>query len=550
MRFHLRSLAILACVIGAGFTSQAEVAVHPIPDPAKDSPYTVTVGGVSVPVEKAGAIQGAYYARFRTDGAAKAEITVKGGGIKAECKPQAADFAVAGNRLTFKVESQRRHIITATAGGKPLWPLIIIAESELQQAPHGKVFNVQDYLTDPAKVQTSEIQKALDACAKEGGTVVFAPGTYRTGTIRIGDGTTVYLAPGALIVGSDNPADYPVDEGRKEIGTHGPVCSFSRLIFFDHAKNSRLIGHGVIDGRGHILRNKHQRHVQLVDVTGCEYVQIENVVLRNSAEWTLHILASKDVTVDNLSIINDWGVENTDGIDPDGSTDVSIANYLAFCGDDAVAIKTTGNSGLLKPVMGVTVSDSVLMTKKTALKVGTETYADVSGVRFTNCKVVNSSRGCAVYARDGGKISDVVFEDIELDLREYEGENKGGEPVRLEVSPRHALGAIDGVTFENIVCRAPYSSVLQGNSKSSIKNVAFKNMRLELLNRTTRAAKVALFGLSHSSNVSFDGVSVNRSATNPELWGGLTWEKNCAGITQRGIIGLPQNAESARPGKQ
>lgn len=474
---------VVACGAGGTPACPAEVAVHPVPDPATDAPYTVTVEGIDVPVEKAGAVRGAYYARFRT-------------------------------------------------ASKHLWPLILIAETELQEPIPGREFDVRRYLDADAKLQTRGIQRALDECAREGGTVVFGPGTYRTGTLRIGSDTTVYLAPGALIVGSDDPADYPVDAGHKEVGTHGPECSFSRLLFFDRCRNSRLIGHGVIDGRGHVVRNKHRRHVQLVDVTGCEYVQIENVVLRNSAEWTLHILGSKDVTVDGVSIINDWDVENTDGIDPDGSVDVSISRCLAFCGDDAVAVKATGQAGFRRPVMGITVDDSILMTRKTALKVGTETYADISGVRFSGCHVVNSSRGCAIYTRDGGRVSDVTFQDIDLDLREYDGEDKSGEPVRLDVARRQGLAPIDGVTFQNITCRAPFRSLLQGHPDAEIRNVTFTDVTVALLPRKTRPGRQPLFMLTHCRDVTFDGCTADYAATDADLWSGLTVEKHCASIVK------------------
>lgn len=524
--------AAVAGGVAAGIACQADIAVHPVPDPAADAPYAVTVEGVSVPIEKAGALRGAYYARLRVTGRAAATITVRGGRIKAACKPAAANFRVADDALTMEIEGGRRHIITASAAGQQLWPLILIAETELQEPIPGREYDVRRALDPNAKVQTRSIQRVLDECAREGGTVVFGPGTYRTGTIRVGSDTTVYLAPGALIVGSDDPADYPVDEGRKEVGTHGPECSFSRLILFDCCKNSRLIGHGVIDGRGHVVRNKHRRHVQLVDVTGCEYVQIENVVLRNSAEWTLHILGSKDVTVDNVSIINDWDVENTDGIDPDGSVDVAISNCLAFCGDDAVAVKVTGQAGFRRPVMGVTVTDSVLMTRKTALKVGTETYADVSGVRFSGCQVVNSSRGCAVYTRDGGRVSDVTFQDIDLDLREYDGEDKSGEPFRLEVSRRNGLAPIDGVAFENITCRTPFRSLLQGHPDAWIRDVTFKSVAVTLLPRKTRPGRQPLFVLTHCRDVTFENCTADYAATDAGLWGSLTAEKHCVSISK------------------
>ena len=39
----------------------ANVVTYPVPDAVADSPYAVTVNDKSVPIEKAGAIRGAYY---------------------------------------------------------------------------------------------------------------------------------------------------------------------------------------------------------------------------------------------------------------------------------------------------------------------------------------------------------------------------------------------------------------------------------------------------------------------------------------------------------
>lgn len=507
----------------------AGVVTYPVPDAVADSPYAVAVDGRRVPIEKAGEGSGAYYARFQFTGTVRAMVAVKPeGNAEFTLKPERfRDDVVAGPRdISFDVFRGGPRVIMASVGGRDLWPLIVIAEEYDAAAPPSSgsaVYNVRDYGVTSEGIQTARIQRALDDCAaaKGGGTVYFGPGVYHTGAIRVGDNTTVYLAPGALIVGSTDPADYPVDEGRVEQGTHGPVCSFSRLIFFDRCVNSKLCGYGVIDGMGHIVRNKHGRHVQLVDVTGCRSVRIENVVLRNSAEWTLHILASDRVFVDNLKIINDWDVANTDGINPDSSRNVYITRYFGFCGDDAVAVKTTGNLGLLRPASNIKVRGSVVMTRKTAYKIGTETYADIYDVLFEDCEVINSSRGIGLWMRDGSTISGVTFRDMKLDLREIAGEGMSGEPVRVTISDRRGVGGIRNVLFERVVSHAPYSSLFHGHPDSPLTNFTLSDCSFALAQRKLKMDRRPVVDVKHAVSFALCGVEVTGSEDQRELWDGI-----------------------------
>lgn len=63
---------------------------------------------------------------------------------------------------------------------------------------------------DGIAVDTVAINAAVQDCHSRGcGTVVVDPGTYRTGTIRLLDNTTLKLEPGSRILGSENVDDYP-----------------------------------------------------------------------------------------------------------------------------------------------------------------------------------------------------------------------------------------------------------------------------------------------------------------------------------------------------
>jgi hypothetical protein len=63
---------------------------------------------------------------------------------------------------------------------------------------------------DGRVLNTQAIQAAVDACAaRGGGTVVVPPGEFVSGTIVLKSRTTLYSAPGAVLRGSGNLADYP-----------------------------------------------------------------------------------------------------------------------------------------------------------------------------------------------------------------------------------------------------------------------------------------------------------------------------------------------------
>jgi polygalacturonase len=428
-------------------------------------------------------------------------------------------------------------VITATVDGHDLWPLVIIAEEYDPSAPQsaGPVLDVADLGVTHDGVQTANIQRALDACAARpgGGVVYFGPGVYHTGTLYVGDNTTVYLAPGCLIQASEDPNDFPVDKGRKEQGSHGPVSSSSRVIMFDHCTNSKLSGYGVIDGMGHVIRNKHGRHVQLVDVTASRNVRIENVVLRNSAEWTVHILASDRVFIDNLKIINDYKVGNTDGIDPDGSTNVYITRYFGHCGDDALAIKTTGNSDLLQPARNINVRDCIVMTRKTAYKIGTETYADISDVLFQDCDAVNSSRGIGIWCRDGGVISDVTYRDMSFDLHEIEGESHSGEPIYVSVEKRNGIGKVVDVLFDRVVSRAPYRSLFEGMAQSKLTDFKLWGCRFYLKPREIKMGRQPVISIADADGFQFRFTYLQRPADDDQNWNGFIEAKDSENIVSR-----------------
>ncbi|HEY4722475.1 MAG TPA: glycosyl hydrolase family 28-related protein, partial [Anaerolineae bacterium] len=81
------------------------------------------------------------------------------------------------------------------------------------------LFNVRDYGAS-GNGQTLDMlaaQAAIDACARQGGGTGFFPaGQYVIGSIVLRSHITLHLDAGAVLLGSEDPADYPIVNSRWE----------------------------------------------------------------------------------------------------------------------------------------------------------------------------------------------------------------------------------------------------------------------------------------------------------------------------------------------
>ena len=122
---------------------------------------------------------------------------------------------------------------------------------------------------------------------------------------------------------SSDPADYPIDSGRHETAGDaslppdvrylGRTMTFSRLLLVDGADDVRITGRGTIDGDGTFLRTRLGAAPNLLRIRGSRNVTVEDVLFRDAAAWSLHVLASQDVALRNVKLINDRTTLNTDG---------------------------------------------------------------------------------------------------------------------------------------------------------------------------------------------------------------------------------------------
>ncbi|MCI0478077.1 MAG: glycoside hydrolase family 28 protein [Anaerolineales bacterium] len=324
---------------------------------------------------------------------------------------------------------------------------------------HSVFFSVRDYgaTGNGATRDTSAIQAVIDAAAHAGGGTVFVPaGQYVVGSIFLRDHITLHLDAGAVLLGSENPVDYPVIRARWEGVTQDTHAS---LIAGEGLKNIAVVGRGTIDGRGASWWQKHRAKTldaprpRLISFARCSNVLIEGVMLINSPAWTINPVRCENVTVDKVTIINPPDSPNTDGINPDSSRNVHISNCHVDVGDDCVTIKSgieTESPELRVPCENITVTNCTMVHGHGGVVIGSEMSGGVQNVVISNCVFVGTDRGIRIKSRRGRggfvedvRVTNVVMRDVlcPFTINLYYHINKRGDKV---VSDRTARPLDEG----------------------------------------------------------------------------------------------------------
>lgn len=390
----------------------------------------------------------------------------------------------------------------------------VFSESiKVRTLPKAKRFDITDFgaVGDGLTVNTADIQHAIDVCT-DGGVVYVPTGTFVTGAIFLKSNMTLFLAAGAVLLGSDKTEDYPLMtyrfEGREQL------CYASLINTRDaeggNLKNITIAGRGVINANGKKLYRAELdekagirgRAICLRNVDG---VYMHDVTVRQSPAWCVHFIYCNNVSVDNVRIYTkcnengeNYGIHNGDGIDPDSCSNVYIFNSMIASQDDCIAIKSGRD--------------------EEGRRIGIPT----KNVRITNCRF-KSGFGVAIGSEMSGGVMDVLVRDCIFENVYSIGTIK---------APRGRGNVIDNIRYENIKfvnnsleykdCRWFRGAIYidqfyshetfdvnaaeeYGDGTAEIRNITFKNIDLN-----TMAGNAAYFaGLPESALKNINLINVN-----------------------------------------
>jgi polygalacturonase len=253
--------------------------------------------------------------------------------------------------------------------------VLVYAAASLSFAEPGtRIFNVVDFgaAGDGATMNTAAIQRAVDACAVQGGTVLIPPGRFLTGSIELKSNVELYIQQGATLLGSTHLADYT--EHTPALRSYNDAFLKHSLFYAERQSNIALRGEGVIDGQGGsfaVVSNekpaKYRNRPFIIRFIDCTGITVEGLVLQNSAMWMQQYLACENVRIRGIRVYNHAN-KNNDMMDIDGCSNVVISDCIGDTDDDGITLKSTCE----RITQNVTITNCVLSSHCNALKTGTE----------------------------------------------------------------------------------------------------------------------------------------------------------------------------------
>jgi polygalacturonase len=291
----------------------------------------------------------------------------------------------------------------------------------LAEGVQGRVFDVREHGAkgDGKSLDTTAIQKTLDACGKAGGGTVWLPaGNYLSQPLILRTKTKLLIDRGATLRATDDPADYKhVDK------TEG----FNAFLLGKDLEDVTIAVRGVIDGSGarwwapaEAARQNETGYTlprpNMIVLLRVKNLVVRDVTLRNSPKFHLVPTECDGVTVSGITILSPEHAPNTDGIDPSMSRRVTITGCTIDCGDDNIAIKASKKvEGREFACEDITVTDCTFKHGH-GMSIGSETAGGIRNVRVKNCTFENTDNGVRIKSKRGrgGRVEDVVFEDIKM----------------------------------------------------------------------------------------------------------------------------------------
>ena len=375
------------------------------------------------------------------------------------------------------------------------------------------------------KQKTSQaIAKAIDEANKIGGGVVVIPeGEWLTGKVHLKSNVNLHLNKGAILLFSEDPADYlPAVHSTWE----GMECyNYSPLVYAYECKNIAITGEGELKAKMDVWKKWFSRpkaHMesikrlynlasqyspvterqmvndtanlrpQFIQFNRSENVLLEGVSITNSPFWTVHPYLSKNVVIRNIKV---WAHgHNNDGIDPEMSQNVLIENCVFDQGDDAIAIKSGRNPEgwrLKTPSKNIVIRNNTVKNGHQLVAIGSELSGGIENVFIDNCGVVDGAKlnhllfiktnermgGYVrnIYARNlkAGKI-DLGILGIETDVL-YQWRT-------LVPTVERRLTPIKNVFMENVTAtNVKFVSRILGQKELPIENITLKNVTADVI---------------------------------------------------------------------
>lgn len=374
---------------------------------------------------------------------------------------------------------------------------------------------------DGKTLNTNMIQSAIDyQGSRGGGTVIVPAGEFMIGTIELHSNIHLYLDAGSVLRGSSNLDDYKRYKNGTQLG----------MIFTQNAERVSISGFGTIDGNGRsfvyhnrkkdlhidlklntrqgvayldtlkgvqdgpVVPFEHKRPYQMILFSNVSQINIHGITLKDSPFWAFHVADSDGIMISDIRVRNSLLMPNADGLNFTSSSNITITGCDIIAGDDALAFsgysvhhELPGYNDVRRTSENVTVSNCLLQTRSSGIRVGGIDQNDLRNYRFDNITINDSNRGIGIFVHQDGSIENVHFSNMTIQTRLHTGDWWGnGEPIHISViegAPVESeMGRLTNLSFTNIDATGENGILLYGDFPGSMRDVRFQNVRLTMRN--------------------------------------------------------------------
>ena len=403
---------------------------------------------------------------------------------------------------------------------------------------------------DGITLNTQSINKTIAACHHNGGGIVLIPaGLWLTGPIQMKSSVNLHVATGAILLFTSDFDQYNlvegVYEGKRSARNQSPI-------YGSNLENIAITGHGIIDGNGDAWRmvgkdrltesewkkklasggsvsddgklwypssktrlafeSKRTGNMQpgqilndfedikdylrpnLLVLTICKIVLLEDVTFQNSAAWCLHPLMCEDLTVRNVFVKNPDYAQNGDGIDIESCKNVLIENSRFDVGDDGICIKSGKDEEGRKrgiPTENVIVRNNTVYKGHGGFVIGSEMSGGVRNIFVYDCSFIGTDNGLRFKtARGRGgvvenihikniRMKDIASDAILFDM--YYFMKPPAQHEQVEIPPvSESTPGFRNFYISNIVCTGANRGIfMRGLPEMSVQSIFFDDMILK-----------------------------------------------------------------------
>ena len=399
------------------------------------------------------------------------------------------------------------------------------------------MYNILSYgaVGDGIRLNTKEIQDAINNCsAAGGGTVLIPAGIFKTGTIWLKSNVELHLEIGATLLASDSLDDYaPEDAYPQNWSPTQEKWRGRHLIIAHEIENVAITGLGKIDGNClayvtqympengpyYVWSNgltkvkdlQQLRPGQMICFIECRHITVSGVTLQNAPCWSCFFHGCEFVSVYGLKINNPIDMLNSDGIDIDTSRMVTVSDCIISTGDDAIAIRCDEDKLKNKDIHCeyVTVSNCYFDSSACGVRVGVgdgiirhvrinnivakragflvtiqSSYqgigcAKIEDVNFSNMSASHADRALTLETGNGAFIKNITFDNLRANVFAMSSlicdEDGLMENITLRNIELYASDKYNDMAEDKLAERGNYILKLYGVKKAGLENVQIRN---------------------------------------------------------------------------